>query len=253
MTPHPHPISSRAMSHTGLTRGARRAAFAVAAAVAAAGAPFVAHGLNESPASAAPTAIPASARPNVDVLTASGVDATGATWSVTSADLEPAERVDPPDRDPAVDPALVVLVDTYTWGERSTRVEQLQAVVGATVDGWYGGATRQAHVSALVGLGFPTHTVPAPALPPGPSAEAWAALRDCESNGNYAITNPSGTYRGAYQFDRSTWDSVASRHAPGLVGVDPAAAAPADQDAMAYALYGERGARPWPHCGRHLG
>ena len=95
-------------------------------------------------------------------------------------------------------------------------------------------------------------TVPAPELPLGPSPSQWEALRQCESNGNYAITNPSGKYRGAYQFDRSTWNSVAERYAPHLVGVDPAAASPADQDGMAFALYTERGASPWPHCGRHL-
>lgn len=89
-------------------------------------------------------------------------------------------------------------------------------------------------------------------LPLGPSPSQWEALRQCESNGNYAITNPSGKYRGAYQFDRSTWNSVAERYAPNLVGVDPAAALPADQDGMAFALYTERGASPWPHCGRHL-
>jgi Transglycosylase-like domain len=98
----------------------------------------------------------------------------------------------------------------------------------------------------------PTDVVPVPVLAPGPSAQQWAALRECESGGNYSVTNPSGKYRGAYQFDRRTWNSVAERYAPHLVGVDPAAASPADQDAMAYALHSERGARPWPHCGRHL-
>ncbi len=101
---------------------------------------------------------------------------------------------------------------------------------------------------------LPPEPTPAPVVaPPGPSASQWAALRECESGGNYSITNPSGKYRGAYQFDRSTWNSVAERHAPALVGVDPASASPADQDALAFALYSERGARPWPHCGRHLG
>jgi hypothetical protein len=80
----------------------------------------------------------------------------------------------------------------------------------------------------------------------------WAALRRCESGGNYGAVSANGTYRGAYQFSRSTWNSVASRSHPHLVGVDPAAAAPADQDAMALALYRSSGARPWPHCGRHL-
>jgi hypothetical protein len=80
----------------------------------------------------------------------------------------------------------------------------------------------------------------------------WAALRRCESGGDYGAVSASGAYRGAYQFSRSTWNSVAARNYPHLVGVDPAAAAPADQDAMALALYRSSGASPWPHCGKHL-
>jgi resuscitation-promoting factor RpfA len=70
--------------------------------------------------------------------------------------------------------------------------------------------------------------------------------RNIESGGNYAAVNPSGKYRGAYQFSRSTWDATA-RHAgwTWLVGVDPAAAAPWDQDAMALHLYQWQGASPW--------
>jgi peptidoglycan hydrolase-like protein with peptidoglycan-binding domain len=151
-----------------------------------------------------------------------------------------------------VDPVIAVLVDTYTWDERSARVAVLQQALGVTADGWYGRATQRAHRNALAFVGLPIDTAPVPVLPPGPDPSKWAALRECESNGNYSITNPSGRYRGAYQFDRSTWNSIARRHAPHLVGVDPAAALPADQDAMALALYSERGARPWPHCGRHL-
>jgi hypothetical protein len=105
----------------------------------------------------------------------------------------------------------------------------------------------------IVEEAVPSELAPVPVVAPwGPSADQWAALRDCESGGDYSITNPSGKYRGAYQFDRSTWNSVAERYSPVLVGVDPAAASPADQDAMALALFTERGARPWPHCGRHL-
>jgi hypothetical protein len=106
--------------------------------------------------------------------------------------------------------------------------------------------------AAPVPVDTPTDIPAPPVVLPGPSASQWEALRQCESNGNYAITNPSGKYRGAYQFDRPTWNSVAERYAPHLVGVDPAAASPADQDGMAYALWTERGAQPWPHCGRHL-
>jgi hypothetical protein len=80
----------------------------------------------------------------------------------------------------------------------------------------------------------------------------WAALRRCESGGDYGAVSANGTYRGAYQFSRSTWNAVASRSHPHLVGVDPAAAAPGDQDAMALSLYRSSGSNPWPHCGRHL-
>lgn len=102
-------------------------------------------------------------------------------------------------------------------------------------------------------VALPIDEAPLPLPPFGTDEGQWAALRQCESGGDYAITNPSGKYRGAYQFDRSTWNSVAERHTPELVGVDPAAATPVDQDTVAFALYTERGARPWPHCGRHLG
>ncbi len=40
-------------------------------------------------------------------------------------------------------------------------------------------------------------------------AADWAALRECESGGNYGINTGNG-YFGAYQFSQSTWDWVAS-------------------------------------------
>lgn len=85
----------------------------------------------------------------------------------------------------------------------------------------------------------------------GPSAADWAALRQCESSGNYAIDTGNGYY-GAYQFSQATWDWVASMVRPDLVGVLPSDASPADQDAMAFALYDMNGASPWPTCGRYL-
>lgn len=84
------------------------------------------------------------------------------------------------------------------------------------------------------------------------SDSGLARLRACESGGNYGISSRSGTFRGAYQFNRSTWNGVAARHYPELRGVDPAAASPFDQDRMARALWSERGRQPWPHCGRRV-
>lgn len=198
---------------------------------------------------------------------AEAAEAARAAEAAKVAEAEAAAAAAEAARAEAAAAALLVVSDTYQWDERSPRVAALQQLVGAEPDGWYAWATLRAHRGALEALGMPTGSLPVPPAPPapapvadapsvssssGPSASAWAALRNCESGGNYSITNPSGKYRGAYQFDQSTWDSIARRHAPGLVGVDPAGASPSSQDAMAQALYSERGSDPWPQCGRHL-
>ncbi len=77
-----------------------------------------------------------------------------------------------------------------------------------------------------------------------PSAEQWAKLRFCEAGGNYANKRNS-LYRGAYQFNYSTWNNYGGYY-------DPADAPPEVQDAAAQALYARRGAQPWPVCGRYL-
>ncbi len=69
-----------------------------------------------------------------------------------------------------------------------------------------------------------------------------AAIRACESGGNYGAVSANGRYRGAYQFDRQTWASVGGSG-------DPAAASPGEQDARAARLRSQRGSNPWPNCG----
>ncbi|MCY3925220.1 MAG: transglycosylase family protein, partial [bacterium] len=83
-----------------------------------------------------------------------------------------------------------------------------------------------------------------------PSAAAWEALRQCESLGDYGFVHLSGQYFGAYQFTVSTWDRLARQRYTELRGVLPSEAAPADQDRLAYYLWIESGAAPWPGC-RH--
>lgn len=70
-----------------------------------------------------------------------------------------------------------------------------------------------------------------------------ASIAQCESGGNPGAVSPDGTYRGKWQFDQQTWESV------GGTG-DPAAAPEAVQDRLAGKLYAQRGAAPWPVCGR---
>jgi hypothetical protein len=95
-------------------------------------------------------------------------------------------------------------------------------------------------------------TTAAPANVGGPTAAQWEGLRRCESGGRYDAVSSNLRYRGAYQFSQATWDWVAGGANPALVGVDPAGANPADQDAQALALWNLRGSSPWPTCGAHL-
>ncbi len=85
-----------------------------------------------------------------------------------------------------------------------------------------------------------TDPAPAPAAPASGSVAAHLArIAQCESGGD--PTRVSGPYRGKYQFDLGTWQSV------GGTG-DPAAAPEAEQDRRAAMLYALRGSSPWPVC-----
>ena len=73
-----------------------------------------------------------------------------------------------------------------------------------------------------------------------------ACTLDIESDGNYGAVSPGGKYRGAWQFDQSTWDGAVARAGyPEWSGRDPATAPPGVQDAAAQQLYSERGNQPW--------
>lgn len=74
---------------------------------------------------------------------------------------------------------------------------------------------------------------------------SWAALRKCESGGNYAINSGNGYY-GAYQFAAGTWRKL------GYSGL-PHEATPATQDEAARQLQNQQGWAPWPACTRKLG
>ncbi len=78
--------------------------------------------------------------------------------------------------------------------------------------------------------------------------DGWARLRFCESGGDYTSNTGNGFY-GAYQFLKSTWRSYAPTP---YNNMDPSDAPAEIQDQAAQALYRQRGAQPWPVCGRFL-
>jgi len=79
-------------------------------------------------------------------------------------------------------------------------------------------------------------------LPGGVSISTLEAIASCESGGDPAIVSSDGTYRGKYQFDYGTWESMGGSG-------DPAAAPEAEQDYRAALLYSQVGSSPWPVCG----
>ena len=68
------------------------------------------------------------------------------------------------------------------------------------------------------------------------------SIAECESHGDPRAISSDGTYRGKYQFDRSTW------HSNGGEG-DPAKAPELEQDLLAAQVMRTRGSSPWPSCG----
>ncbi len=79
-------------------------------------------------------------------------------------------------------------------------------------------------------------------LPGGVSLATLESIASCESGGDPTAVSSDGTYRGKYQFDSGTWESVGGHG-------DPAAASAAEQDYRAALLYSRAGSSPWPVCG----
>ena len=79
-------------------------------------------------------------------------------------------------------------------------------------------------------------------LPGGVSQATLDSIGACESGGDPTAVSSDGSYRGKYQFDFGTWESVGGSG-------DPAAAPEQEQDYRAALLYAQSGSSPWPVCG----
>jgi len=82
-------------------------------------------------------------------------------------------------------------------------------------------------------------------LPPVTQAERskLSRIAQCESGGNPHAVGGGGSYRGLFQFDYGTWESVGGHG-------DPAQAPVEEQYRRAAILLRQRGTAPWPVCGR---
>jgi hypothetical protein len=79
-------------------------------------------------------------------------------------------------------------------------------------------------------------------LPGGITIGTLESIAACESGGDPTAVSSDGSYRGKYQFDFGTWESVGGHG-------DPAAAPEDEQDYRAALLYSRSGSSPWPVCG----
>jgi hypothetical protein len=150
---------------------------------------------------------------------------------------------------------------TLSAGSSGTAVSALQSALGVAPTGRFTAATARAvrsfqrhhglTVDGVVGpqtaaaLGLPSSTQAGAETASAAAAPdaTLAAIAQCESGGDPTAISSDGTYRGKYQFTRSTWKQM------GGTG-DPAAAPEAEQDRLAAALLAAQGTTPWPVCGQ---
>jgi hypothetical protein len=135
---------------------------------------------------------------------------------------------------PTVDPAVrakndQVVVRRYTEAVNAAR--------------WYAAATanlERERAAAAAAARTVHHTAT------GSSGSVLDCIKHRESRGQYDVVNGSSGAAGAYQFMPGTWNTnAASAGRTDLVGVNPADASPADQDAMAQHLLATQGLGPW--------
>lgn len=99
---------------------------------------------------------------------------------------------------------------------------------------------RSAAALAIGGAAAATLVAPANAAP----LEAWEALAQCESGGNWAINTGNGYY-GGLQFSLSSWAAAGGSG-------NPAAASKAEQIRVAENLLQMQGWGAWPACSARL-
>ena len=189
----------------------------------------------------------------IAIVTSASVAAASGTEHTGDAKLDKLHAVRRNAASPLLaDPATLAGGAPSAW-QAAQDAAATEARIQQYLDAVAAQARVQQYLDAVAAAAAPT---PAPSSPAPDSAPAparaggdfLACVRQRESGGDYTVHELSGASQaaGAYQFLPSTWDSIAAASGrPDLVGIDPAAASPADQDAMAQTLYAQQGAAPW--------
>jgi len=141
-------------------------------------------------------------------------------------------------------------LETLVLAEEAARARAAAAAAAAAAARAAAAAASSAAAAAAAAASAPAAAGPPSAaglnagapdpVASGSLSSAFAAIRSCESGGNYSLDTGNGYY-GAYQFSASTWADLGES---GLASQAPAAI----QDAAAYRLYRSSGWSSWPTC-----
>lgn len=139
---------------------------------------------------------------------------------------------------------LRISADGIFGSQTHGAVKRLQRRKRLEVDGVVGPITRRALRLRAFGSDDVSHR----GRSRGSNVRLPRVLRQiaqCESGGNPRAVSRGGTYRGKFQFSRSTWRAMGGSG-------DPAKAAESTQDRLALKLYRRSGLKPWPACSRAI-
>lgn len=140
---------------------------------------------------------------------------------------------------------LRIGADGIFGSQTHNAVKRFQRSKRLEVDGVVGPITRR----AMRLRAFSSRDVNHRARSRGSSVRLPRVLKQiaqCESGGNPRAVSRGGTFRGKFQFSRSTWRAMGGSG-------DPAKAAESTQDRLAIKLYRRSGLKPWPACSRAIG